>query len=75
MVPNFFLIGRYGFQKIRKMKKNTFSTLVLSIFFNQLQTVGNLKSKKIQKLTSPNAEGFQQKRLHGAGYRPCQRWQ
>jgi hypothetical protein len=38
-----------------KIKKNTFSTLVLELFF---PTIANCKKLKIQKSTSPNMQAY-----------------
>jgi hypothetical protein len=41
-----------------KIKKNTFSTLVLELFFPLIANCKKLKIQKIQKSTSPTAESL-----------------
>jgi hypothetical protein len=47
-----------------KIKKNTFSTLVLELFFPSIANCRKLKSKKIQKSTSPS-KGMMGQKLSG----------
>jgi hypothetical protein len=48
-----------------KIKKNTFSTLVLELFFQSIANCRILKIKKIQKSTSLNTESVKQPKIEG----------
>jgi hypothetical protein len=52
-----------------KIKKNTFSTLVLELFFPSIANCKKLKIQKIQKSTSPTGQELHKRYGTAMGYK------